>query len=364
MKCLSIKVLGSMVLIALLSFAIAPTIMAQSQTSTTPDKALSFIANVLKLDMTKYNVSLANYNIACSDTNKPDLETVEYKIQTPDGNTGTIALMLSNGTMLFCSTTESEISSFTYAIASPNIVGAAKEIMQRYQLFCEDAAVTEMISALDEVNSVSNTTIKLGNTKLEITTACDSTKLWWKHTINGLDYNEIQIIFLSNGLIFSDYHSRTKIGGTDVKISQAQAIATACDCVNKYSYTAIGGPEGNETKVQISGFNIDKERALATIGPGERDNLLYPCWMVEVYLGNTYPGNVYGFRVDIWADSGQVLSISPLAVGGYTPVTHDDESLQEAGAIPSPATDSIAAIAVMAIITLLVVIAVLAVKKK
>lgn len=106
------------------------------------------------------------------------------------------------------------------------------------------------------------------------------------------------------------------MGSTEIKIPKEQAIETAIKYVGNYSYEAIRGTGENETKITVSDFKISRERTTVELYPAERDGLLYPCWRVSVALASVYPGNVCGFAVDIWADSGEVLYLGTLAVGG------------------------------------------------
>ena len=43
---------------------------------------------------------------------------------------------------------------------------------------------------------------------------------------------------------------------------------------------------------------------------------MYPFWMVDVALDEIYPGWVTFLRVNIWADTGEIIEIKPLGIGG------------------------------------------------
>ena len=117
--------------------------------------------------------------------------------------------------------------------------------------------------------------------------------------------------------------SRYKMGGTDVNISREQAMEIAIKFVENYGYPGIVGHlNGSETRVWVSGFNISRERTTAELEASDRDNLRYPCWDVEVMLDGLYPGNVYGFDIGVWADSGEVFAVRHKAVGVDFPIDY------------------------------------------
>ena len=120
-----------------------------------------------------------------------------------------------------------------------------------------------MIDSLNAVDTLKDATLTVSNIKLDIKTDDQRTSFYWKHTFNGVDYNEIQLTFEPSGIKFSDHGSRYKMGSTDIKILQQQAIDIAVPYVEAYSYPAIGGTQDNQTVVEISGFVVDKERTTA-----------------------------------------------------------------------------------------------------
>jgi hypothetical protein len=268
--------------------------------------------------MTKYDTSLALYDQSIGIGNAPE-EHVRYILENTGGNAEVTCLFRDNKLAL-CMVDAPPNASLIYTQNSHDILTSARGIMERYQTFTGDSSITEMLTALDAVDAVGNLTKTVGNVKLEITSTSNTHMIMFdfKHTYNDVYYNEIQFSYDDLGFTFADYFSRYKMGSTDVKILEQQAIDSAIKCVKAYSYEAVGGSEGNETKVMISDFKVNKERTTAELLPGERGSLLYPCWKVEVALDDLYPGNVYAFSVQIWADNGEVLNCIPLAVG-YTP---------------------------------------------
>lgn len=314
MKHVITKTLGTLVLTIMIVSLAMQASTAQSKTLNAPDKTLNFIKDVLQLDMTKYNTSLTYY---ASD--KFMDERVKYRLDNY-GAVGEVVCRFRNNMLALCMVNAPPNSSLIYMQSSDNVLDLAKGVIARYKTYTGDSNITEMVDILNTVDKVGNLTITAGNMKLQIKEAIHGTMFNWKHTFNGVDYNEIDFSFEDLGFVFAEYQSRYKMGSTNVNISKEQAIDIAIKYAENYSYTGISGIEGNETIVEISGFNITKERTTAQILPGERENLLYPCWKVDVALGNLYPGNVYGFGVEIWADTGKVFGCTPLAVGGYSPI--------------------------------------------
>lgn len=210
--------------------------------------------------------------------------------------------------------------SLIYTYSTDDFLKAAEGIIERYQVFLDDSSLTEMIDSLNAVDTLKDATLTVGNIKLDIKTDDQRTSFYWKHTFNGVDYNEIQLTFEPSGIKFSDHGSRYKMGSTDIKILEQQAIDIAVPYVEAYSYPAIGGTQDNQTVVEISGFVVDKERTTAQALTVETGGLLYPCWKVTVALVDVYPGNVYTMSIFVWADSGDVFDCTPEAVGGYSEI--------------------------------------------
>lgn len=309
---------------------------ALTANSTASDKALDLITNVLPLDNTKYTASLAMYNKPSSGlADNVNEEYVTYNLVN-NGEVTTVSCAFKNGRLFTLMATAPPTVGLFYTSPSSDLLDLAKGTMERYQTFLADRSLSEMIAVLGEVKSITNATINSGNIKLEVTTDSYGTIFYWKHVYNGVDYDEVSIVFQqTRRLLIGDRQSRYKMGSTEIKIPEEQALETAIKYVENYSYEAIKGTGEDETRITVRDFNISRERTTVELTNAERDGLLYPYWNVKVALGDLYPGNVYGFSVGIWADSGEVAQLGTLAVGydpnSYSPIddTTNNSSSQE-----------------------------------
>lgn len=327
---LGTKMRGVLILVVAIALLLAQASTVQSATVSTQDKALAFITDVFQLDMTKYNAKLATYSVDYPNELGIQQEYVKYDLQA-SGNTATAFCQFNNGSLTACSISVIT-GSLLYAQPSDNTFDTTKGILERYQTYTGSSGLKQMIDLLKTVNANNNETKTLGDMKLEVINDAYHTSYDWKYTFNGVDYNAVSIIYQDSGVFFSDYLSLYKIGNTDVNISKEQAIDIAMKYIETYSYTGVVNSEGKEISVEISGFNITKELTKTNLATNFREPLtFYPCWNIELYLDQkqpyanyTYPSGVYALQVGIWADSGEVFSCTPLAVGGIIP---DGESV-------------------------------------
>jgi len=260
---------------------------------------------VLPLDKTKYNVSLALYNKPSTDTlSNLAEEYVTYNLEN-SGEVTTVRCTFQNEKLLSLIATAPSNAKLIYTQPSDDLLDLTKGILERYHIFLEDNSLIEMIQVLDTIDSVKNATINVDDIKLEIITDSRGTVFYLKHIYDGCEYDEVSVAFPNDRrMMIGDMQSRYKMGDTTVKIFEEQAIETAIKYIENYSYEAVRGTGENETKITVSNFNISREGTTAELAAAERDGLLYPRWKVNVDLEGLYPGNVYGFTVSVWADSG------------------------------------------------------------
>jgi hypothetical protein len=202
-----------------------------------------------------------------------------------------------------------------------NLADASKIFLARYQNFTKDTQLTDLQSMLINVDSTKNSTVIVGNLKLEVLVTSYGTSFCWKPTFNSVDYPGMGITFCDGFFhSFGDDRSIYTIAKADVNISKEQAIKMALERAKAYSYTY------NE-KV-ISNFSIVEDQILTELRPRSRNHIneLYPSWMVLLPLSDVYPGFVSVIRVEIWADTGEIIACQSLGYGGPIPSSKTDDS--------------------------------------
>jgi len=258
------------ILLMVIVFPILQVSRAYSVESTAREKALSFIENVLPIDISQYNVTFTKYS-------------------------------------------ETELPAFLPGGAASELV----TFLDKYQTHTgQDLEAIK--NTLTDADPTKNMTVTAGDIKLTISNGgiwgIKETSFDWKHVYNGCEYPSIYLGF-SNGVFstINDGGIIYTIGDTTVNVSQEQAINIAMNHIQNYSYTMPGG-------VEISDFNVTEERTEAWLVPSPREPyVLYPLWEVMLYLNQTYPGSVYALLVTVWADTGKVSSCNNQAAGGIIP---------------------------------------------
>jgi hypothetical protein len=232
-----------------------------------------------------------------------------------------------------------EAGSVINARSYANLADVARDILEKYQAFTGTGS-TEMIRTLSMVDETKYVTVTSGNVNLTVshmaipktistssghieavgTDTINVTSFNWVYVFNGAEYNHVYVSF-ENGVFhtFWDDRAINKIGDTDVNITKEQAIDIAMKYIENYSY-ASGG-------VQVSGFNVTKDRTVANLLTTVRDgDMLYPFWSVFLYLNQTYPSGVNSLLVKVWADSGEVFECSKETGGSQTVNDSNPES--------------------------------------
>lgn len=347
------------------------TTFAQSTVSTSQDKALAFIENVLPIDSSQYNVTFKPPFPGFTPID--DRFLVEtYSLESKDSSL-TFICSFYEGVLYQCLFGVDEGSLVTdqpYA----NTTEAAKSFLEKYQAYSKLDS-TEMIAMLSNVDPTENTTITSGDLKLTVThkdltgTAFgDSINFRWVRTINGCEYLVVNLSFRDGVFAgFIDHRARYSIGDTTVNISKEQAIKIAMEHIKNYSYRM-------SADWIVTGFNVTEDRTVANLIPTVKEgNVLYPHWSVTLPLNGTYPGSVRELLVGIWADSGEVFFCHHQAYGGNGSLPDGTSGSESTITSPSPSSPenngtpmdlNMVAIIVVATIVIAVATIALIVKKR
>jgi len=336
------------------------------------DQALAFIENVLPVDLSKYNITLTSHSTldgvpiagAIEQANTRVIDTVQYTLRS-EQSTVDVMCNIEKNVMVFCQVYEKKgqlISDKQYT----NLLDAVKSFLGKYQNYTNKDS-TNLIAMLDNVDITKNSTTIVGNTKLTISNSVwagtEITFFNWAYTVNGADYTSLQISFQKNGIIDTLLDNRAiyTIGDTSINISKEQAIDIALKNLSSYSYEM---PD----QFIVTDFNVTEDKIAANLVTSPINYELRPYWDIRMPLNQTYPGNVQGITVFIWANSGEIISYSNIAFGGIeypddgsdvesTPSTEVDASQPESN---SSTPDSVLvvglAVAVIGLATASVVI--------
>ena len=272
--------------------------------------ALSFLRNVIQLDLSKYTVTLS-YDTERTSNDGFAADYLGYGLVHWDlGETTANATFTISDKMVTSFSLESTGGSLLFTSSISNNIDSAKKIMGNYQAWKNDSDVTKMISLLNTAGSPRNATEISGNIDFKESTSSEQTSFSWSYIYNGADYSSLNLEFqnfLGRPFItFSDNRGIYSIGNTDIILSKQQAIQKAEDYVRNLSYSLN---YGNGTTINVRGLNVNETNATANLSTASREPAtLYPYWSVQVPLDHNYPGETYAVTVDVWADSGTVFN--------------------------------------------------------
>ena len=271
--------------------------------------AFSFLKNVIQLDASKYEVTLA-YDI--EDTNNGfSTDYLGYGLvqQTSTfDRTANAVFAISNNAVTSFSIQPTGGQLF-FTTPTTNSVDSAKRIMQNYQTWTHDSDVNKMVNLLNTVGSEKNADEISGNIELKVSTTSERTSFSWSYIYNGADYPgvnlEFQNLFGLFSLTFSDNRGIYSIGNTNVNISQQKAIQTAEDYVRSLSYPMN---YGNGSIVTVRGLIVNGANTTSLSTTSQGSAVLDPYWSVQVSLSHSYPGETYAVTVGVWAGNGTVFT--------------------------------------------------------
>ena len=284
------------------------------------NQTMTFIENVLPLDVSKYNVTLVHHSIddgppIVGITGDPINRTIESLRYTLDSQESTlrITFQVQNNAVFSCSIYENEgqiIKDRTYN----NLTDATKQFLEKYQTYTKED-LSDLINVIDDLDVTKNFTTTIANNKLFISNIyayeIEQTSIKWTYIEKGAEYTSLQICF-QNGNLHSilDNHQVFTIGDTSINISSEQAIKIALDYLPSYAYEMADN-------TWVSNFNVTEakittELSTASINYPE----MRPYWYTKLPLNQTYPGSVKSIVTYIWANSGELFYCGTLATGG------------------------------------------------
>jgi hypothetical protein len=308
------KLYLALILVIILSFSFTRMIKAHSSEVNAPDEVLTFLEDVVKLDLTKYDLELLGTTVSYP-TELGGLIQISGKFALQSKTSKLDVLFnFKNNTLSWCLMRVIEGSPHYGIQMSTDICDNTKDLLQRYQTYTGDSELETMKSMLDIVDVTKNTTETTDNVKITVSNTAESTSLDWRYTFNDADYMGVSVSFRDGTFhSFSDTRNLYTIGRTDVNISREKAIILSLMYAENLKWT-IGD-------VEVTDFNIVEEGTEPELLTRSRDEplKLYPYWYVLLHLDDLYPGNIRHIQVMLWADTGELIDCQPLSFGGGAP---------------------------------------------
>ncbi len=330
-----IWVLMFVVLVSVSLIAQTPKVQASTIASNLGDKALSFLSNVIQLDLSKYKVTLYE--------NESNGNHLFYKLYPNDASalfsssSETLAIFnFYNGTLgSFDLSPGTEGLKFKQAFTDRFNVTLG--IVQRFETWANDSWVKGMEDLMSKVGSEKNVLEVCGNESLRITVLSDGFgEYTFSNYLNDVEYTGVSISMgssSSSDVFFTDSRVFETIGNTTITVTRQQAINIAEEYVKNYS---LLHSFGNGTSITVSNLNVTGiSSADLQTNPGYpsmesiENSTLFPYWDVRVNVSNMPAKGLQGVGVVISANDGTVASsyqfsnmdIGPLVSLLFFPVT-------------------------------------------
>ena len=274
--------------------------------SSSTDKVLGILQDVVKLDMPKYQATLLSDTVEYrSDLGGVVEELAKYSLTSNESRID-VTLRFRNSHFNRFQLYIDEGTPQYSQIQPLDNVAATKALLERYEAYTGDSYLEDMRTLLSVVNGTENNGTTLNHTKLTFTTSGDSVRVMLLYTENGVDFSPKSLSFVfQNGVlteILDDWYLFT-VENTEVDISSTQAIQIARNAAANFKWIA--------DSQEITNFTILQQPVSVMFHPSPRAGLaLVPYWFVTLYLDKVYPGGVNRINVGVWADTGEVAQIS------------------------------------------------------
>ncbi len=319
MKKQLIKIIAPLFALLIITSLIVFPAPVTAKATTDQEKATDFMKKMLPVDLSKYTINIRSDStlegFPLGDSNRK-IHNILYEL-TSENSKVHIGFAFEKGVMTSCFLSELEGQAITNKQYT-NALDAARDFLERYQVYANMDS-SNLIAMLNNVDVTKDSTIIIGNTKLDIKSTYigekDQTSFIWSHVINGADYPiGVGLTFDKDGTFMDMGDSRTlyTLGDTSINVSLEQAIDIAIEHLQSYSYEM---PDGSIVK----DFKVNKNTVMAelVVGPVDFvDYVLRPYWDVRLYLDEPAPGSVFGITVFIWANTGEIISYGNMASGG------------------------------------------------
>jgi len=295
-----------LLVILLVTLVLAPVLLqtsnAQAVGSSLQDKALSFLTDVVQLDLKNYQVTVnqqyaSENNISLNlDAKNASLFDSLYHI-----NAG---FNFYNNSIRYCSLSPGS-AGLPHAYLITDRFNGTLSFMERYQKSTNDPQIQEMITLMETVGSEKNATETSSHLTLTILCTDTLTSYRFRNTFNGAEYTGISISYGNKieNFNFDDNRQFQKIGDVNINTSKEQAIDIAEEYLKTYSFNTT---LGNGTTVKVSNLNVKGVYQIVLQTTVREENTLYPLWNIQFNISNMPTPGLQGVGVWVWANDGAV----------------------------------------------------------
>ena len=281
--------------------------------SSTAERVMAIIRDVVQIDVTKYQITLLSNTVETrSDLGGVVEEILKYSLTSSRSKIDIVLRFRNSHFSLYEFYLLEGVPPYDPIFTQPqptDVLEATRGLIDRYKSSVSDPYLGEMSTLLASTNET-DTEQTLGNTKFRVTINGDNAEVLLMYTSDGVDFaaKRIRLVFQNNILQeLSDDWFFYEVGSTQVSVSKEQAIQIAINATKDFEWNADGE--------QVSNFNVLSEPVSALFFPHSRTEplVLFPYWYITLYLDREYPGGVNSIAVGVWADTGEVANIQALS---------------------------------------------------
>lgn len=272
---------------------------------------VSFLQDVIQLNMTKYAARLESHSIEHPLTLGGIAEENLRYTFTSDESELNVDFRYRNKTL---SRYRLDVLEFAPLYSQPqptNVLDMAASLLERYQNYADASYLTQMRGLLETVTVVEDLQTTQGNMKLAISTEGNDVEIQWMYTISDIDFQSKALNFrFDNGVLeeLLDGWFLFSVGSTEVNVSSDEAVEIAKNSAKDFSWIVEG--------IEVTDFIIREEPLSISLLPhGREDPLaLVPYWYIILQLDKFYLGDINRIAVGLWADTGEVHDIDALTI--------------------------------------------------
>jgi hypothetical protein len=187
------KIYATAIIVLVSTFSVASLASGSYIELSAEDKILAFLTDVVKLDVTKYAVTINNNVSYPSDLGGLPKETGKCTLIS-DQSKIEATYTFKNGTLGFCNLYILKGSPMYIQQPSANILEMANDFLQKYQSLTGFSDLADAKNVLNTVNAFENTTKTAGNMKLTLSVSGESDGVFeWKRTYNNIDFPSLYL---------------------------------------------------------------------------------------------------------------------------------------------------------------------------
>jgi hypothetical protein len=281
------------------------------------ENVVSFLQEVVQLDTAKYYAELERNSIEYREVLGGISEwLMTYRLKAEESEL-VIDFRFRNNTLSRYRLDVIEGDPIYWQSQPTDSLELAEGILSRYKTYAGVSYLDQMKEILQTVNTPQNVEDVFGDVKFVLATEGKDAEITWIYTAAGIDFQSKGVsLSIDNGVLeeLTDGWFLFNVGGTEINISEDEAMQIALHRLEDFSWTSIIDGQF----VEVNDYVVLEEPRNVQLLPHSRDEPLelVPYYYITFYLNKVYPDNINSIGVGIWADTGEVRNCQTLTTKG------------------------------------------------